>query len=178
MAPPIPRGNLVSPLVTDPTGKLYLLSCDVAGNLLTTALTDALKKADLVFNAAGSLIISGEDPSTLKPLPNNVIWSNTALPAGTSYYDLFTVPAGQIYNFTGAVIAYTGSMAGVQLSLYVTSGANHYQLIYTLELLESSRRYVYLWNIYLKAGDMLSYQINSATLNNDGYCTLWLSRIQ
>jgi hypothetical protein len=51
MPPPIPQGNLVSPIVVDPTGKLYLLSCDAAGNLLVTALTDALKATDLNIEA-------------------------------------------------------------------------------------------------------------------------------
>jgi len=48
---PIPQGNLVSPIVVDPTGKLYLISCDAAGNLLVTALTDALKASDLNIEA-------------------------------------------------------------------------------------------------------------------------------
>ena len=176
MPPPIPKGNLVSPVVTDPTGKLYLISCDAAGNLLTTALTDALKKADLVFNAAGELIVSGVSPSLYKPLNKLGSFANAAMPAGTSSQYCVTVPAGEYWRLTGACVRYTGTILNVKIEAFVYAGAL-YGVFLNVSPVVSGMYYSCMCNILVPPAKIIGATIYNATLNDDFNMSWFAERV-
>jgi YD repeat-containing protein len=168
MAPPVPRGNLVSPVMVDPSGNIYLLSCDASGNLQVVALTDALKKTDLAFDASGALLISGASPSLMKPTPQSVEGNSGALAAGNSTFTMLTVPVGQYWRLTQWGVAYVGVMTGVivTVQLHIPTG---YPALYSYNPPIAGVWATAVSNILLRPGDTFGAYIQNAHLNDVCY---------
>src|SRR5438046_1040056 len=99
----------------DATDNILPLLLDASGNIIVSASQLTTTGGKIKVDASGRLIVDGETPSLFRPTPKTTLFSNTALPAGTSVQTLATVPSGEIWRFTMISMQYVGTVAGVTL---------------------------------------------------------------
>jgi hypothetical protein len=94
--------------------------------------------------------------------------SNTSLAAGSNVIDSGAVPAGEIWILTNISLRYTGTVSSVTLTATIYRGAAHYRL-FTQDSLVNSKFYGFAGQWVLKEGDVLRFEIASATAGDDAY---------
>lgn len=155
MTPQSPKGLLNTPVGFTPTGLVVPLH-----------LTEE-----------GELLVNGNSPSFLDPIPLSARYSNTALAAGESYPIAYTVPASKIIRMTGISVRYDGTITTVTLLPYVNNGTN-YLYLNRINPVVSVQWYPLLVNILLDAGWTIGCGVLNATLNDDMYVNYFIERVK
>jgi hypothetical protein len=159
-------GNVVRVVRVDGNGNII-----VAPGLLTST------GAAIALDASNRIVIVAPSPSWLNPAGNLVSFANTALAAGTNTLTLYTVPASQRMHLRHLTHKYTGTVAGVVLTINI----NRSGTIYTLDrqaAVANNELFKIFPEAILDAGDVVEAVVTGATVNDDFNADLIMYRIE
>jgi len=120
----------------------------------------------LAVDANGKIVISPVSPSISYPIPKSGRGSNLALPAGSSYNVVLTIPANQYWRLRVLSTFYVGTVAGVILYPFINNGTNYIFINDHRGIISSSIYATYL-DLLLAPSWTMGVLVNGATLNDD-----------
>lgn len=169
-----PKGLLVVPVGYRADGSIHALELDNS---------DRLKV--LIDSITGSVTVAQTNPANLQtglngwyggswqkaPIPFGAsgivsgIYSNTNLPAGTSTFNVATVPAGEYWNIKLFNVQAVTATATILRCGATLNGSQ----VFTVEQRGITTNQIYINNcdIFLFPGDTIDFNIVGATLNDD-----------
>lgn len=145
--------------------------------MIVQGITSGKIAVPLLVDASGRVIITSEQPTTLRPTDKNTSFTNLNLPAGSSVQVVVTVTASQIWRATMFMHRYTGTVAGVNMTSRLDRGGTIMPFLFSNALV-SANPVVQALNMLLQGGDIISTSINGATLNDDYQGVLFAERIE
>ncbi len=149
-----PTGNLVTPVGFDSNGIIR----------------------PLLLGADGSVLVSGPSPSYMKPIPRTLHFENLSLPAGTSSQTALTVPAGKLYRLNGMTMQYIGTVAGLQIVMFINNNVAICQFNLIGPVVNGTI-YTQVINDTLDATWSAGVSVIGATLNDNLYVNVFVDEI-
>jgi len=159
-------GNVIKPLLLD-----------ALGNVLASVPMPTAVGMGFTLDAGGNLQVAGYGGNVLLGYYDRSLnkYENTDLPAGITTYDWPAVPAGKVYIVTSVSFNYTGTVTNVSLNLSIVSEGIEY-LFWKTTAPVSGRSYPSPFEIAMKEGDNMRFQVRGATVHDDCSAT-WFATI-
>lgn len=147
-------------------------------NKLRTAIYgyDGANHQPIKTDTSRRVIIDGESPSLLRPIPKTTSFSNLSLAAGSSTNTVLTVPNGETWRLTTFMHRYTGTVAGVQMTSRLNISGTTMPFFSSSAIVSAIPNLVNL-NILMEPGTIIETVVAGATLNDDLQCVAFCERV-
>lgn len=158
------------------TGEITPMKVDVNGNVGISAVDLTTTGGKIKLDASGHVIIDGESPSLLRPVPKSARFQNLFLPVGASIQTVVTVPANEVWRLTEVTMLFIGAVVGNYLIPIINNTSNQLNLSYFNPIV-SGAVYISACSVLLNSGWSIQCAVGNAALNDDLYVDYFTERV-